>query len=215
MAAMLKDQPPLEGVWGSAATIQPSSGDSPTLLHKAQFQKQPCSCLTPVPVLERAYMHIYDNRLEQNNPIGTCGPFSSASCVVDSITVQYFDKPPFVIGATMLQPLPLSCFGPPVIFPAKGGCLKPGTTIYTSPFNLCNMKSFLVCGKPCYMKYALPLGPTLTVGGAEQFTQVLTHAVNQYHNTHGIPAKKRVQFSALDGKKVIQVAPAPVMEIER
>lgn len=164
---------------------------------------------------------------------------------MDSITVQYFDKPPFMIGATMVQPLPLSCFGPPVIYPAKGGCCKPGTTLYTAPCSLCNIKSFLVCGKPCYMKYALPLGPTMTcdlclclsfvrsaiwcsrrvircgccllsrAGGAEQFTQVLTHAVNQYHNTHGIPEKKRVQFSAVDGTKVLQVAPAPVMEIER
>jgi hypothetical protein len=39
--------------------------------------------------------------------------------------------------------------------------------------------------------------------------------VNQYHNTHGIPEKKRVQFSAVDGTKVVHVAPAPVMEIER
>ena len=187
---------------------------------------------------------VYDNRLEQNNPIALFGPLTcSPLCVVDNILVQYYDKPPFTHGATLAKPLPLTCFGPPVIFPIKGGCLNPGTTLYASPCNLWNMKQMLVCGKPCYMKYAMALGPTLSCdlclcrtffpsvmccsrcvircgccllsrnGGAEQFTQVLSHAVKQYHKAHGIPEKNQVQFNGADGTRVVQMAPA--MEIER
>ena len=42
---------------------------------------------------------VYDNKIEQNKPVAACGPLTcSDGCVVDHITVLYFDQPPFTTG---------------------------------------------------------------------------------------------------------------------
>lgn len=91
--------------------------------------------------------------------------------------MAYFDGPPFVTGlrdpccnASDFACIPMTCCGPPVIFSfEKKMCCGlislaqcDGVSIYMSPCNMWNLKKWLVCGKPCYMEYAMPYTVPLT-----------------------------------------------------
>jgi hypothetical protein len=113
---------------------------------------------------------VYDNKIEKNIPYGICGPITcSDDCVKDNITVHYFDSAPFKTG--LRDPccqendcacIPMTCCGPPVIFSHEkqyccGLCCcasREGVAIRSTPCSVWNCKTYIICGKPCYLDYA-------------------------------------------------------------
>lgn len=113
---------------------------------------------------------VYDNKIEKNVPYGICGPITcSDDCVKDNITVHYFDSAPFKTG--LRDPccqendcacIPMTCCGPPVIFSHRkqyccGLCCCAsceGAAIRSTPCSVWNCKTYIICGKPCYLEYA-------------------------------------------------------------
>jgi hypothetical protein len=99
---------------------------------------------------ERTFLRIWDNRMEINAPVS---PFACLTtndqCVNDRVSVAYFDRAPFR-SAYLCGILPLTFFGPPVIFVEKPLCcgqdLTPyyGAQLRASPCNCFDLKTYLV-----------------------------------------------------------------------
>ena len=99
---------------------------------------------------------VWDNKIEQNYPIGMCGVCTPDDrCVMDHVTVIYFDKAPFRSGMCCWC-IPATCCGPPVVFsaePMKCGGLcsdakSKGVAIYGSPCDMWGLKTYVCCGSP-------------------------------------------------------------------
>lgn len=100
---------------------------------------------------------VYDNRLEYNFPIALCGVMTPDSkCVMDRVTVIYFDKQPVSAGLCCYC-IPMTCCGPPVIYSMeeKFCCnmisCEPfkGVPVYAAPCDFFGVKQKICCGEPC------------------------------------------------------------------
>ena len=84
-----------------------------------------CGCFVPDSLRERTYWHVYGNRSEWNRPIAPFCCFTMEICIVDMISVYYFDKPPHRSGPCPCPCcccIPLACCGSPVMFVSKPKC---------------------------------------------------------------------------------------------
>ena len=167
-----------KGIFGKSNRIQPIGGDLPRLLHKAEFDDTCCDKCVPAAAKKRQYLHIWDNKIEGNYPIGICGCLTPDDvCVKDNISVIYFDKQPVRAGMICLC-IPATCCGPPVIYSKEDkfcynqfSCAPfKGVPVYAAPCNCHGLKSYCgCCGEPCYLNYGYDLTGPLTVRPCHKF----------------------------------------------
>jgi hypothetical protein len=124
-----------------------------------------CGCLVSDAQRERTYWTVYGNRAELNKPLAPFLCMTQDICILDMITVMYFDKPVHRSGPAPPPCccIPCTCCGPPVIFSHKPKCccidLMPcfGNVIKFAPSNCFGCKQYLICGNPCYVDSSLPI----------------------------------------------------------
>ena len=127
----------------------------------------PCDCVclgcfVPEAQKKRTFLFAYDNKAMLNKvraPL--CCLMNDEACLSDVVSVFFYDKPPFTTGNFLC--IPLTCCGPPVIssYNPKFLCIDcapcVGSQILVSPCNCYGLKSYIICGNPCYTKCACPL----------------------------------------------------------
>jgi hypothetical protein len=172
-----------------------------------EFAPMPCICchfLNNELVQERAYIRIWDNRVEINRPFSPlCCLTMWDSCVTDCISVNYFDKAP-VRQTSMCCKL----FGPPVLFLYRPKCLcfncVPcfGESIMSAPTDCCQMKQCILFGSPCYSnRMCCPCTATIATGiyNGNAFLHDWRMAVQNYRRLHGLDEEEVAKFKVVDG----------------
>jgi len=212
-------------MYGSSSRIDPVHT---RLCAKAEFEDfapMPCVCLGPCVAdaqRERQYAHVYENRMESNHPIAPFCCLTKEICIIDQIWVSYFDRPPVRAGMCCFC-IPATCCGPPVLFSQSPKCLcidlAPcfGQQIKAAPCNCYGLKSFLVCGNPCYVKSSMGLFGGLK--NAPAFLGASKAAVDAYAQKHNMPASQMAVFESVSdnigdfgGSKDIVANPAAQAE---
>lgn len=161
-----------------------------------------CACLYPQSLKKRQYARLYENKIEWNVPVAPFCCFTTNTCILDWISVNYYDRPPVSAGMCCYC-IPAVCCGPPVIFGKKPSCccidLTPmcGQMVMAAP---CDYFGLKVCcgipncciGKPCYLSAALPI--IKGVKNSEKFVADFNMAVDSYAARTGIPRRQMATF---------------------
>lgn len=195
----------MSGIHGTSTYIKTdgSGGESAEFY---DFAPCPCVCLgccAPHYQKTRTFFNVYDNRLEGNYPIapfGICTLYDV--CVMDSMFVQYYDRPPTRIG-TICCCVPCTCCGPPVLFVEKpmflGCCFDTsdwyGQKIKAAPCTCCGLRSWLCCGSPCYKYYSYDLATGIKNG--DDFLAKWDAKLSKYWSNKNLDFKERATFASL------------------
>ena len=203
---------PIQQVHGSSKYMR---NDKNGFITEAEFASyypaccSRCSCCVNKAIKTRSFAHVYENRLEVNNPVGMYCCCSTEQCIRDRVHVYFFDKPPFRAG---MSPWPCCCClsakcGPPVMAATRPWCVcfclefcdcTPcfGEIIFSSPCNCHDCKECCCCGSLCWWRYACPFIRGLKK--ADVFLAQLHTALEEYKKTEFL--KKR-----LDGNEMVKM----------
>jgi len=188
---------------GSSHYLQPTPAGFIGEAEFYDFAPAPVSfldCLISSKLKGRMYMHVYENRVEINNPLQPFLCCTTENCVIDKITVAHHDRLPSRVG--MCLGCPCTCCGPPVIFAYKPKCFMIdcsdmcGQQIRYAPCNMYGCKECICCCNPCYARCSVPL-----VHGTkhpEQFLSAWKFAVQMYAQQKGLPMEEMAIFEAVN-----------------
>ena len=159
-----------------------------------------CMCCTNSSQQARTYFQIWDNRIEANYPCAifgcmTCGE----SCVIDRISVKYFDRPPIRTG-NICCCIPARCFGgPPVIYNRIPTCCYGycdmswmfGEGIMIAPSDCCDWKQPFTCS---YIYECFSCSILSGVKNSINLVQEWEKAVENYRILHGLGEQEMANF---------------------
>jgi hypothetical protein len=175
-----------------------------------EFAPNKCICCTQCvgdQTRARTYARVYENRMETNYPYSPWCCFTPEYCIVDNVTVYYFDKGPsqqlcggHYVECDCLGPL---C-GPPVVFVNVPRCccntvdLRPcfGETLFAAPCDCYGLRCCICIGRPCYQKCACPLAGPIKNGSL--FLERYRGAVDDYAKIR--PVKRHTVFNRVSEK---------------
>jgi hypothetical protein len=192
-------------IYGTSPRQGPN--EAPQLIASAEFEPFApavnicCGCCITDTERERTYARIYENNVEVNIPFNPCCCLGMDCCTKDFIAKSYFDQPPHRAGFCCC--FPCFCCGNPAIYEESCSCCCIdcnsccGIQVMASPCDCFGLRTWILCGAPCYKCFGLPIIPSTK--NTTAFISQYRRAVRVYSEKHGLPKSQMAKFYASSG----------------